>query len=195
MPAYFVRLNDDIRGPFGWERLKELAETRVITPETEAAENRAGPWVKFMDIPGCSSLFPERIQFQFKAKSFEQVEPRSAPPVDHRELIAAANRQSPSPAGAGPPVSPRIPNELEEILRLNRAREQQAGLDQLKPLPRAPNRRRRDYLILMILFNGFFIWSLVSGRSNPTVVTSSIAGIVIFSAGLSWIMYGVMDRY
>ena len=44
----------------------------------------------------------------------------------------------------------------------------------------------------MTAVNGFFAWSLFGGWGNPVF---SIAGIVIFSIGITWIMYVVMDRY
>ena len=185
----FLRLTGEIRGPFGRQRLRELAETGVITPATEAAEQRDGPWQSVGDLPGGAELFPERARLQFKAREFEHLNQSGTLPVDHRALIAAA--QGPKvPRAATAPA--KRPGDIEEILRLNREREKEAGLDQLKPQPRRPNRRRRDYLFLMTAVNGFFAWSLFGGWGNPVF---SIAGIVIFSIGITWIMYVVMDRY
>ena len=117
----FLRLTGEIRGPFGRKRLRELAETGVITPATEAAEQRDGPWQSVGDLPGGAELFPERARLQFKAREFERLNQNATPPVNHRVLVAAAQeRKAPSAATA------QRPGDIEEILRLNREREKEA---------------------------------------------------------------------
>jgi hypothetical protein len=184
----FLRLTNEIRGPFGRDRLRELAQTGVITPATEAAESAAGPWLKIEAMEGWTEILPERPQFRFKAKQFLLVNQPAAPPVDHRELIAAANPECrATPAAA----SPRPLNEVVDILRQNREREQQAGLDRLKPMPPAKNRRRRDCWILLVGGN-LIIFLGINAIAGP-IIAAMLVGF--FTAGITWIMYGVMDRY
>ena len=127
-PALFLRLKNEVRGPFRKEQLRELAELWVITPATEASESAAGPWQKIQEAAGYADVFPERIQYQFKTKEFARLNLDTTPPVDHRDLIAAANRGRSTAPGFPPPASPQSPTTVEEVLKLNRKHERQAGL-------------------------------------------------------------------
>jgi hypothetical protein len=190
-PPLFLRLNNEVRGPFDWDRLRALAESGVITPATEASPSGAGPWTAIRDAGDYGGVFPERAQLQFKARSFERVNRASDPPVDHHALIAAANRGRPALPAGDPPAVARPTNEVEDILRLNREREKQAGLDQLKLMPPRPNRRRRDYLMLLIVGNLMLFLGLnaIGGLALGGVVA------VVFTLGITWALYGVMDKY
>ncbi len=187
-PVLFLRLSNEVRGPFERDRLRELALTGVVTPATEVAESAAGPWIKIQAMAEWADIFPERPQFRFKAKQFEPVNQPAEPPVDHRELIAAAHREyRAAPAAA----SPRPLNEVEEILQRNRECEQQAGLDTLTRMPPVKNRRRRDYWILMVGGN-LVIFLGLNAIAGPIIAAMLAGG---FTVGITWVMYGVMDRY
>ena len=193
-PASFVRLDREVRGPFTPEQLRALAERELITSETEAAADAAGPWIALRESPVCASLFPAHPGFEFKAAVFERVNQPGGPPVDHHALIAAANRPPPSTPGVSPPpVAAR--NQVLEILQFNRECEKKAGLDELSARPPRSNRRMLDYWILFAIGNGFFGTTLCLGWSNASIMVYSISGLVIFTVGLTWVMYGVMDRY
>lgn len=192
LPAtLYLRLGNEVRGPFGRERLRELARDGVVTPGTEAAESAAGPWMDIQQSTGWADIFPERPQYQFKAKAFVAVNPRGEPLADHRDLIAAAHREGDAAPAAPPTAAPRRTNEIEAILQENRARQQQAGLDRLAPLPRAKNRRRRDYWIVIIGGN-LTIFLALNAFAGPVIAAMLAA---FFTASITWVMYGVMDRY
>jgi hypothetical protein len=193
--ALYLRIDQKVRGPFSPELLTELAQSGVITPATEASASATGPWIPLQATEGCAEIFPVRPELGFKSQTFENANPASAPPVDHYALIAAANRPAPPPAKSGAQGTAGTPtaNEVVEILREN-ARIQAQFEKPLDLTPRS-NRRRVDYLILMILVNGFFIWRLLANRGDPTTMVYSFSGIVLFSVGITWVMYGVMDRY
>jgi hypothetical protein len=190
-PPLFLRLNNEVRGPFDWDRLCELAESGVITPATDSSPRGDGPWTVIRDAGDYHGVFPLRAQLQFKARPFKAVNRPSDPPVDHHALIAAANRGRPAPPAGAPLVTAQSGNEVEDILRLNREREKQAGLDQLKPAPPGPNRRRRDYLMLLISGNLvlFFGLNAIGGLALGGVVAA------VFTVGLTWAVYGIMDKY
>ena len=181
-PASFVRINDAVRGPFTRDQLRTLAEVDVITPETEASAQPAGPWSKLRDAPDCAEIFPPRRQFQFKAREFENVNQPPAP-----------SAAGPAPPGTPPPLLPPAAVDVMEIARENTRI--QAGYEKPLDLTPPPNRRRRDYLLLMAVANGFFVASLILGRGNAMVMVFSFSGIVISSAAITWVMYGVMSRY
>ena len=184
--SIYIRLNGEQRGPFGLEQLRELAEAGVVTPQSEASTQAAGPWTRLQDLPGCTGIFPERRQFQFKAREFEPVNRADAIPVDHRELIAAANRGRNPPLPGKPPTTP---NDVIEILQENT----RVQLRHERPVDptRPPNRRRRDYLLVMTVVNGCFAASLFLGGGG----IFALSGMVIASSGITWVMFGVMDRY
>jgi hypothetical protein len=177
------------------ELLAELAQSGVITPDTEASPEAAGPWIPLRAIEDCPSFFPVRPEVRFKSPTFDNVNLAPALPVDHHALIAAANRPAPPPAKPGAQGTAGTPkaNEVVEILREN-ARIQAQFEKPLDLTPRS-NRRRVDYLILMILVNGFFIWRMLASQGDPTTMVYSFSGIILFSVGITWVMYGVMDRY
>jgi hypothetical protein len=193
--ALFLRLNQEVRGPFGPELLAELAHSGVITPATEASADVAGPWIPLQALGDCGRMFPLRPAVRFKTKAFENVNRASYPAVDLPAIIAAANRPPPATAAAEPPrpANPGPPIDVMEILREN-ARFQ-ARTEKPVDLTSRSNRRRRDYLILMIVVNGFFIWRLIAGWGNPVTTLYSLAGLIVFSVGITWVVYGVMDRY
>ena len=190
-PALFLRLNNEVRGPFRKEQLRELAELWVITPATEASESAAGPWTRIQETAGYADVFPERTQYQFKTKEFAKLNLDTTPPVDHRDLIAAANRGSSTAPGFHPPASSQSPTTVKEVLKLNRMHESQAGLDILKPMPPPSKRRRNDYWIVMIGGNLFFFF-ILNALSGPAV---GALMVLFYTVGITWVMYGVMEKY
>jgi hypothetical protein len=171
-PPLFLRLNNEIRGPFAWDRLCELAESGVITSATESSQSGIGPWTAIREAGDYAGVLPQRAQLQFKARPFEKVNQPSEPP-------------------AGGPAAAPPGNEVENILRLNREREKQAGLDQLRLAPPVPNRRRRDYLMLLI--GGNLVIVLGVGAIAGPIIAAMLAAV--FTVGVTWVLYGVMDKY
>lgn len=190
----FLRIEQETRGPFGPDVLAELARSGVITPATEASETPAGPWIPLQARGDYANIFPSLPMVRFKTRSFEDVNRTAAPPVDLHAIIAAANLVPPSPEKptVSQPARDNPPGDVEQILREN-ARIQ-AQFEKPVDLTPRPNRRRFDYLVLMTVVNGFFIWRMFT-HGDAITVGSCIGGIVISSAGITWLVYGVMDRY
>jgi hypothetical protein len=66
------------------------------------------------------------------------------------------------------------------------------------PLPLThPDRRRRDYWLLMFLGNGGLAGLAAYGHlhGNAFLLGVGGAGIALYSLGITWLMWGVMDRY
>ena len=57
-----------------------------------------------------------------------------------------------------------------------------------------PRRKRRDYLVLMVAVNLLLVLPMVF-VPNLLVVVSCLAGMVLFSVAISWVMWGVMGEY
>ena len=223
-PSLFVRLHGLVRGPVAPAQLRNWAESGVITPATEVAAEAGGPWVQLETLPAAADLFPKRVQFGFKTPAFENANRDSAPPVDHRELIALANQQR----RVGPPV-PRAPevkpataweSDVHAMLRLNLAKEKAHGLNELAPMPPRRSRRNRDYLVLMTglalvifpilgveAFVAAQVQTLAAGMPDqfgPLLKTLlfhspilwwGLAGWCVLGIGFGWLMFGVMNDY
>lgn len=114
---------------------------------------------------------PKPRQFALKAKEFERV---NAPPGTQK---------------------PSANHDVYALRRQIREREQAAGLDELKPLPPRQSRRKRDYWLLMLLGNGLFGTCAIIGHSNPVVFVSGLGGVIIYSIGLTWVMWFIMGEY
>ncbi len=105
--------------------------------------------------------------------------------IDVRELSRVATRGQPLLTKE----RTREETEIHDVLRGNHAKADQAGLNHLAPRERRPSRRKRDYLITMILGN---IALLVGTAISPVF---GAAGLIIFNLGITWIMWFIMDDY
>lgn len=147
---------------------------------------------------------PPRKHYQFKPREFERVNdhpghaaPDSDPAVrpariDVHDHFKAAN--------ASAPISRRreakaAENDVHGILRDNVDRANAAGLNDLTPKVRRRSRRKRDYWLLLLTINAFFVFVGLGPYSNPTTQIYALAGFVMFTLGLTWVMWFVMDDY
>lgn len=69
-PRYFVRVEAEVRGPYDVDQLRQLAEVQVITPASDAARSRDGPWEKMATLADAVSIFPARAEIAFTAARF-----------------------------------------------------------------------------------------------------------------------------
>jgi hypothetical protein len=86
------------------------------------------------------------------------------------------------------------PTDVHEVLRENLRREQAAGMYDIPP-PRRRSRRRLDYWLVLIAGNLAITAFIYLTRANAITVVFGVSGIVLFSAGLTWIMWVLMDDY
>ena len=115
---------------------------------------------------------PPRKVYGLKAKEFERV-----------------NREEP---GSTPPPA----NDVFSLQRELREREIAAGMDELKPVDRPRSkRRRRDFWLLLLGGNGLFAGSVAVIGPNPVTLIYAFSGAILFTVGLTWVMWFVMDDY
>ncbi len=118
-------------------------------------------------------------KFTFKPKEFERVNQ----PRPETDAEAAAD------------ATPAL-NDVTALRHEVRAREVASGLDQIKPPDRPrPNQRRKDFWLLLIGGNLAIIGVTVLSGGNLISVLFGAAGVIMFSLGLTWVMWFVMDRY
>jgi len=190
LPQTYLRLQGVERGPFTVDQLRELADGGAITPATEAATDKTGPWAPLETFPQSEGLFPAPRQFQFKQREIEKASQPQLPSIDHRELIAAANRPLP-PRTSAPAPAP--PNDVVQILQS--VARKQAMHEAPMEFKRRPNRRLRDFLLLMVPVNTLLIIALVwNGRHDPALFVFLVAAAGLLNAGAAWIIFFIMGR-
>jgi hypothetical protein len=57
------------------------------------------------------------------------------------------------------------------------------------------SRRRRDYWLCLVPLNLGLGTLAVLGRDNPVILVYSVAGIVLVTVSLTWVMWFVMSDY
>lgn len=95
-----------------------------------------------------------------------------------------------------PPAS--ATHDIPALLRDNLARETAAGLHGAPAsVRRRPRRRLRDYLFLLILGDSLLGFFAVYGfrTGNAVQFISAVAGLGLYTAALTWVMWFVMDDY
>lgn len=122
------------------------------------------------------------------------VPPPSDPgaPIDVRALVRQAQTGGPLLRGS-PAAGPR--NDVHAMLRENLDRADAAGLNAVAPPPRRKSRRRRDYFLLIVSLNGVLGFIALGPFANVMTLVYGLAGMILVTAGLTWIMFGVMDDY
>lgn len=90
-----------------------------------------------------------------------------------------------------------LANDILAMQRDLRARERASGRDALGPPPVRRARRRRDYWLMVALLNG--LGGAVAGAGwtagNFVVLVYALAGMLLGTIGLTWVLWVVMDEY
>jgi hypothetical protein len=82
-----------------------------------------------------------------------------------------------------------------QVLQDNLARENAAGLNVVKPVPKRPSRRKRDFWLLLVLGNLTIAATVHFAGGNVMSNLFSLAGIILLSVSLTWVMWFAMDDY
>ncbi len=147
---------------------------------------------------------PPRKHYQFKPREFERANdhpghaaPDSDPAIRPARItvqdhLHAANA-TPPPTRA--PQASATANDVHGILRDNLTRANAAGLNDLAPKVRRASRRKRDYWLLLLSINAFFAFVAFGPYANPMTKLYGLAGFIMFTLGLTWVMWFVMDDY
>lgn len=138
---------------------------------------------------------PPRKFYGLKDAEFDAVNQRS----DQQQRIDVRDHFSSAAAVSGIPVPKPTAkeNDVHGLLRDNVARANAAGLNELTEKPRRPSKRKRDYWFLMISGNAILalLFVMATAQGNAFLMAFSAAGIGLISAGLTWVMWFIMDDY
>jgi hypothetical protein len=116
-----------------------------------------------------------------------------APMPTAQELAKMAGPPTATAKGSAGPKA-NDPNDVYAVLEENRTRERQLGKDEIA-IKKIKSKRRRDYLLLLVLGNLAIVTMVALGGFNPISMIFGLAGIIILSLGATWVMWFVMDRY
>lgn len=122
---------------------------------------------------------PPRENYGFKPKEFERV-------------------NAPRPEAGVAPESPPAANDVFAIQRDLRAREIATGRDELLPPDRpVRSRRKRDYWLLTLIFNGVLVPLTLWGyrTQNAVLFVYGIAALALVNVALVWVLWVLMDNY
>ena len=109
-----------------------------------------------------------KSKFTFKAKPFERVNPLG-------------------PEGRAPS------NDVHSILEQNKV-VADASAEPLEFTPRR-SRRKSDYVFAMICGNAAMIVIVAFLPKNAVTLAFGFSGMVLYSVGVTWVMWMVMDDY
>ena len=86
------------------------------------------------------------------------------------------------------------PNDVYAVLQQNRAVEEKLGFDEME-IRKIKSRRMREYWLTLIVGNLFIVGVVTLIGFNPFTLVYGLAGIVMFSLGLTWVMWQIMAKY
>jgi hypothetical protein len=139
---------------------------------------------------------PPRKQYGFKEREFKRdnvITPGEAPMPTAKELaISAGNHHHPAPRHPAPKADD--PNDVYAVLQANRQAAKQHGLNEVE-IKEIKSRRAREFWLLLVGGNVAILGGVFLSGINVITVVFGLAGLIIFSLGLSWVMWQVMDRY
>jgi hypothetical protein len=163
---YLIRVNDRVLGPHSLEALQQMASMQAFDETALISPEGTEQWSVLRDSPELrASFFPSARKFQFKDKPFTAVNKPTNEPIS-----------------------------VEEMLRGNIAKAQPFEPTVVAERPR-PNRRRQDFVTAIIF--GYAVIGLIvwwAPRSSFVYVGAVSLGAV-YTVGLYWVLYHVMDRY
>ncbi len=137
---------------------------------------------------------PPRKLYGFKEREFKRDNaPGGAAAPSAKDLARLAGPVArTTPEKTGPKAGD--PNDVYSVLEQNRRAERQHNLDAVE-IRAIKSRRRRDYFLLLVGGNVFIVGIVALLGPNIVTVMFGLGGVVIFSTGLTWIMWQVMGRY
>jgi hypothetical protein len=140
---------------------------------------------------------PPRKNYGFKDREFKRDNALAGahPPLPTaRDLAVMAGPAAPAASRARAGPKSNDPNDVYEVLQQNRATERKFGGDEIE-IREVRSRRRREFWILLVGGNVVIIGGVLLSGINVITVVFGLAGLIIFSLGLSWVMWQVMDNY
>lgn len=190
--GYLIVDGEQTRGPFTVEGLESLVYLGQITPET-LIRREDEPAL----VPVRSTVLRTRLFPKFVEHASPDAWDRPAPSAAAQPQIFSRN-----PLGFGVAKFERVnsapdlsgPIKVNDLLDDVRQMERDAGLDLVKPERFKLSRRTRDFWIMLTAGNAVLLGGGIAMQSLTSLVFA-LGGMGLFTFGLLWSMFGVMDKY
>ncbi len=104
-------------------------------------------------------------------------------------------RLKPHTPGPGPEREPSATHDVRAILQANLKSEKSLQVNQPIVVKRKKSKRLRDYLISLVGGNLFIVLTLWFVGKNPVSLIFGLAGMVLLTCGLTWVMFQIMEDY
>ena len=85
-------------------------------------------------------------------------------------------------------------HDVYAILQQNRAEEKKFALNEVQ-IKENKSKRKRDFWLMLVGGNLLIVTLVIVTGFNVVSVIFGLAGIIILSLGLTWVMWQVMDKY
>ena len=189
---YYTCIDGMVGGPYSVEGLESLAYLQKVTPDTYIAYEGAEAFLPIRD----TTLGP--ILFPWAGPTGPTAPEHWAPPGQENDPAFTQRRRfkmgeakfDKVNGAPGQPDKVTVTGLLDEI----REKEIDAGYDRPPSLRFRISRRSVDFWLMMIGGNALLLGGGIL-LDNPISLVFGIGGSGLFSFGLIWSMYGVMDRY
>jgi hypothetical protein len=183
---YWVLQSEAVTGPFTVEGLESLVYLGKVTPDSLLCLEGQETWASIRETDLVTRLYP-RLQETVTPKAWGR-----PGEIDRHDLKEFKFGEVKFEKVNRPDQGPEI--EVKEILQDIRQAERDAGRDFIDVAPAKVSKRSRDFWFMLIAGNAVLYGSAFY-MANTTSWVFAIAGSGLYSWGLIWTMYSVMDRY
>lgn len=188
---YVVKAEGQSRGPFTIEGLESLVYLRKITAETHVSREGIDEFSPIKDTPLGKRLFPVEVK---KTSEVDWAPPPGLPAKNvhanrTKFQLGETKFEKLNDETKG---TPKV--EVLEMLDDIRQKEIESGRDLPPPSRFKISRRSIDFWIVIIGGNVAILGAGITMQSTTSIMFA-IGGSAIFTVGLLWIVFGVMDKY
>lgn len=184
---YLVKLEQQPAGPYTVEGLESLVYLGKLTPESLVSPEGQDAFQPIRGTDLAKKLFP-RLQEKTVPKAWGP--PGQSDRHDLKEFKFSAVKFEKVNKDTGP----RGQVEVKEILQEIRQAERDAGRDFMTGGRFKISKRSLDFWFMIIVGN-LVLYGIAFFMGSTTSWVFAIGGSGLYSWGLIWSMYGVMDRY
>lgn len=189
---YFTYADETVGGPYTIEALESLVYLKKITPDTHVARVGAEAFILLKDSELKAVLFPGLLTKQ------DSTPQEWCPPGQENDPAQINRKRFRTTTAKFENVNAQAGNlpkiDVYDMLDEIRQTEKDSGLD----LPRAGrfriSKRSLDFWFMVLAGNAVILGGAIAMQNTMSMVFG-IGGSGLFTFGLLWSMYGVMDRY
>jgi hypothetical protein len=187
---YHTKIEDRLGGPYTVEGLESLVYLKKITPDTLIAREGTGEFTPIRKSDLGAVLF-KHLSSSAAPRDWAPPSQESNPEFAHRKRyrLGEAKFESVNEQNAR---QPKV--DVFELLGEVRQAEKDAGRDRLQEGRFKISNRTKDFWIMIAVGNLLILGPSIYMQNTASIVFG-IAGSGLFTFGLLWSMFGVMNKY